>query len=164
VPSGHPTQLGSGLVVAALISVATVFLPGCLIDEGRVDPTKLAALKAEPIASMKLPGGKLELEFEIDSERDSFLGPTMAHLVRVFAYEDREGALRGRASAVKAAQASGWKLNLGRHEPDKPLFGGKALSTGGATLIIGTYKADSAYKVSIRLEDQKCGRGRCYGP
>lgn len=53
-------------------------------------------------------------------------------------------------------------MNLSGEDPSEPLFGGKTLATGGATLIIGAYEDEGVYNVSIWLEHQKCGRGRCY--
>jgi len=151
----------------AVVLVAAASVAGC-IDVGQ-DPHKdlekdpnYVALKGESMASFRPPGGRLESDFRL-REGSSFGKPNDAQITRVFAYKDPERARLARALAVEAAQASGWKLNLEREDPDEPLFGGKTVATGGITLIIGAYRdADGLSKVSIRLEHQKCGRGRCY--
>jgi hypothetical protein len=64
---------------------------GCVIDEGHEDPTKLAALKKERLATMKLPGGRLVLQSDIDADSHPALfssKPADASILRVFAYSD----------------------------------------------------------------------------
>src|SRR3989304_1013609 len=58
-----------GFCLVVLVSfVAGVSTAGCVVDEGQVDPTKLAALKEEPLATMKLPGGRLVLQSDIEAD------------------------------------------------------------------------------------------------
>jgi hypothetical protein len=145
------------LVLVAL--VAGMSVTGCVI-EGHEDPTKLAALKKEPLATMKLPGGRLVLQSEIEADPHPALypsKPSVASLTRVFAYTDPERARRGRVAAVAAAQAGGWNLKPER-EDESPIWGRKRLATGGITLIIGWYedKNEGVHKVSITLEHRPC--------
>ena len=166
------------LVLIVLVIVTVVSLTRCsLFGEDRVDPPKLAALKTEPLATMRLPGGKLLFQFEQDADPQPAFdiegGGTDAKLVRAFGYPDAVRARQGRAAAIKAAQASGWKLRVTPQDPNEPglesrepepvVFGRKALVTGGVTLIIGAYwdKADGRYKVSIDFEHRKCPPELC---
>lgn len=161
-------SLVSRRLLAVVVFVAGASVAGC-VDVGQ-DPhqdlekdPKYVALKRERMASFRPPGGRLVVDFRL-REGSSFGKPNDAQITRVFAYKDPERARFARALAVEAAEASGWKMSLERRDPDEPLFGGRTVATGGITLIIGAYKdnADGLYKVSIQLEHQKCGRGRCY--
>jgi hypothetical protein len=162
--------LVSRAVVAVIVLIVGASVAGC-VDDGQ-DPLKdlekdpsYVSLSRESMASFRPPGGRLESDFRL-REGSSFGKPNDAHITRVFAYKDPQRARLARTLAVEAAQASGWEMNLELDDPDDPLFGGKMVATGGITLIIGSYKDIShgpgLYKVSVRLEHQKCGRGRCY--
>lgn len=148
------------LLVIPVAVVAGVFLTGCILDGGREDPTELAALKKERLATMKLPGGRLVFQYEIEADSRPALypsKPSVASLARVFAYTDPALARRGRSAAVAAARASGWNLRAERTE-ESPIWGRKRLATGGITLIIGWYqdRTDGLHKVSVKLEHQPC--------
>ena len=147
-------------VVVLIVLAAGTSLAGCVLDDGDVDPTKLAALKTERLATMKLPGGRLVLQSEIDADDRPALfssKPSDASITRVFAYSDAKRAQQGLVAALAAARASGWRLSL-EGARESPIFGRKRLSTGGITLIIGWYedKDDNVHKVSIRLEHRPC--------
>jgi len=148
------------LLVVLVALVVGVFVTGCVIGQGHEDPTKLAALKKERLATMKLPGGRLVLQSEIEADPRPALYPSKpsdASLARVFAYTDPERARRGRIAAVAAARASGWKLKRQREE-ESPIWGRKKLATGGITLIIGWYedRTEGVHKVSVKLEHRPC--------
>ena len=150
-------------LVALVSLIAGVSVTGCVVEEevAPSDDPKLIALKHERMATFRPPRGRIVFKFE-QTEGRSFGKPHVARITRVFAYRDLERARRGRVAAVAAAQASGWKLNLGGAN-ESPIFGGKRIATGGITLTIGWYedKDEGVHKVSIGLEHNPCQRGRC---
>jgi len=145
--------------VALVALIAGAIVAGCGYE--KEDPTKdpnLVALKQEKMATFT-PGGRLV--GQVDVPQSTFYKPNVAHTTRLFAFTDAERARRGRVAAIEAAQASGWKLNL-EGADESPIFGRKRLATGGITLIIGWYEEEGVHRVSIWLEHQPCGRGRCH--
>ena len=155
--------VGQRALLGMLALVVGVSAVGCSVVEEETAPEddpKLIALMQDEMATYRPPGGRLLSESE-QTEGASFGKPHDARIIRMFVYRSPEQAEQGRAATVRAAQASGWKLNL-EGADESPIFGRKRLTTGGATLIIGWYKDESGHRVSIWLEHQPCGRGRCY--
>ena len=147
-----------------LALTVTLTASGCLLEEETKpeDDPKLIALKQDEMATYRPPGGRMVLNLGLP-EGGSIGEPSLARIVRLFSYRNPEQAERARAATVQAAQATGWKLNLEGND-ESPVFGRKRIATGGITLIIGWYKekANGRYQVSISLEHQPCGRGRCF--
>jgi hypothetical protein len=129
-------------------------ISGFLRPDEKPDP-KLAALKREPIAKLTLPGGSVVLRLELE-EHSAWSKPVTAEIMRVFAFDDRSGATKGRVRAIEAARSSGWHINLNRQYATDPFRGSKTLATGEATLSIADYKSEGAWKVSIQLEHSPC--------
>jgi hypothetical protein len=153
-----------GVLAWAVLLVAIV--PGVLVPlgcRGATEDTEpgpeLQSLRAEPLARLKLPGGELVLDTEL--EDDVALGkPISAQVLRVFSYDHLLPARAGRTAAIEAARESGWELGPARG-PREALFGAKALPTGDATLVIHEYREDAAFKVSIKLEHTQCPAVQC---
>jgi len=176
VPIFVPMRALLRVLLLGLVLVAALSVVGCDVVDPGTDPhkdlmkdPKFVALKREKMATFRPPGGRIVLSSQL-REGSSFGKPNDAQITRVFAYSDVKRARRGRQAAIDAAVASGWKLTFEREDPDELradrreglVFGGKTLSTGGITLIIGAYEDEGVHRVSISLEHQKCGKGRCY--
>jgi hypothetical protein len=145
----------AGFVAAIwMLSIA-----GSACGGAETDPW-LAALRHEPLARMVPPGGKLVLNVETEAHR-ALSKPITAEVFRVFSYRNADRATRGRDAVIEAATSSGWHVNPTRLDPTGPFYGSKKLSPGGATLTVGSYKADGVYKVSVALEQGACPRELC---
>jgi hypothetical protein len=129
-------------------------ISGVLRPDEKPDP-KLAALKREPLAKLTLSGGRVVLLLELE-EHNAWSKPITAEIQRVFAFDDRTSARKGRIRAIEAARSSGWHVNLDRQYATDPFWGSKTLATGEATLSIADFKSEGVWKVSIQLEHTPC--------
>jgi len=141
------------LTAVAVIGSAASCQPG---GEQRGDPT-LEALLSEPVATLKLPGGKVVVDLRAEGITGGKSVP--ARILRVFAFGTPARARAGRATAVNAAVTDGWDITRGPRPT--ALFGAKTLASGHAMLVIQQYNEDSIDKVSIRLEHIRCPSTLC---
>jgi hypothetical protein len=137
------------------LGVAAIALTTGCGSQGR----ELAALKNEKLATFSPSGGSLVLATDTDDH--TALGkPIHAQVFRVFAFRDRDRALRAREMVMRAATAAGWKLTptAGHHDL---VYGSKNLPTGPAMLTLATYAYHGMTRVSILLEDRTCPVATC---
>ena len=154
--SGYRRVKGAAVPVLTIWMLAVV---GAACGGAESDPW-LAALRKERLATMALPGGKLVLNAET-KEHTSLGKPISARILRVYAFSDPRQATVSRDNAIKAATASGWRINPNRIDSTGPYYGSKKLSPGDATLTIGNFTSDGVPKVSIQLDQGACPAELC---
>ena len=142
------------LTAVALIGSATSCQSG---GKQRGDDPTLEALVREPVATLKLPGGKVVVDVRAEAITGGKSIP--ARILRVFAFGTPARARAGRTAAVNAAVADGWDITRGPRPT--ALFGAKTLASGPAMLVIQQYNEDGIDKVSIRLEHIRCPSTLC---
>jgi len=89
--------------------------------------------------------------------------PSRPKIFRVFAFDDRDRAVTAREHVISVALAGGWQMHRDRTPSYDLVFGTKTLTTGAASLTIGTYESDGVHKVSIHLEHRACPKQVCPG-
>ena len=122
-----------------------IALAGC----GTTYPEDLAALRADPMAGVELPGGELVLESTTDAS---------AKTKRTFAtytarYRPDDGVTMQELfdEAVAAAIESGWDMNA---PGETSVEGTKQLETGEARISIASGKIEGEDRLVIYLEHE----------
>lgn len=130
--------------IAAILCFC-VALAGC----GTTYPEDLAALRADPMAGVELPGGELVLESTTDAS---------ARTKRTFAtytarYRADDGVTMQELfdDAVTAAIESGWDMNA---PGETTVEGTKQLETGEARISIASGMIDGEDQLVIYLEHE----------
>jgi hypothetical protein len=121
----------------------------------------LAALRQERLARLVPPGGSPIVNVETNTRDTAFSKPNAATISRGFSYRTRDRAVHGRNVALRAAVATGWRVNRQRTTPAQPYYGWKRLPLGEATVIIGEYKKGNRFRVTIQLQQGACPLDLC---